>query len=88
MKKPYLIILVFMFILFFAVVLNKFFKVQKAHSSFENYYAFRGCVKLVKKTDTYALCRLASGQQIKIVKVDNKWYLDNDLPVCYFRFCL
>jgi len=26
---------------------------HKAHSTFDNYYSFRGCVKLLKKTPTY-----------------------------------
>ena len=49
-----------------------------AHSSFENYYNFRGCVQLVKKTDTSAVCRLSSGQLITLVEVDGKWFLDGD----------
>jgi hypothetical protein len=53
---------------------------QKAHSTFENYYAFRGCAKLMQKTDTYGLCKLPSGEIIKIVKYQNKWFLDGDLP--------
>jgi uncharacterized protein YpmB len=57
-----------------------FFFLQKAHSSFENYYEFRGCVQLVEKTDTYATCKVASGEIIKIVLIDNKWYLDGDGP--------
>ena len=51
-----------------------------AHSSFENYYNFRGCVQLIEKTDTYATCRISSGKIIKIVKFQDKWYLDGDLP--------
>jgi hypothetical protein len=50
-----------------------------AHSSFENYYNFRGCVALLEKTDTYGICRLPSGETIKLVKVKNKWFLDGDL---------
>ncbi len=51
-----------------------------AHSTFENYYNFRGCVQLVEKGDAYATCKLSSGQIIKIVQFDGKWYLDGDLP--------
>ena len=54
---------------------------QKAHSTFENYFAFRGCVELVQKTDTYGLCKLNSGEIIKIVEYQNKWFLDGDLPL-------
>ncbi len=50
-----------------------------AHSSFENYYNFRGCVELLEKTDNYGICRLSSGQTIKLIKVNNKWFLDGDL---------
>jgi hypothetical protein len=51
-----------------------------AHSSFENYYKFRGCVELIEKTDTYATCKLSRGETIKIVAINNKWYLDGDGP--------
>ena len=51
-----------------------------AHSTFQNYYQFRGCTQLVEKTDTYGICKLASGQVIKIVEIQNKWYLDGDGP--------
>ena len=61
--------------------------VTKAHSSLENYAAFRGCVQMLQTTDTYATCELASSAVIKMVKVNEKWYLDGDLPVCYFKFC-
>ena len=58
----------------------QFFLLQKAHSTFDNYYRFRGCVELVEKTDTYGTCKLSSGQVIKIVAINNKWYLDGDGP--------
>jgi hypothetical protein len=66
------------------------FYVEHAHSTFENYYAFRGCQQLLTKTNSDATCRLPSGQVIKLVQVQNKWYLDGDLPVCYFsdKICL
>jgi len=59
--------------------------VNTAHSSFENYYAFRGCTQLISRTDTYGLCRTNSGTTIKMVKNKGKWYLDGDLPVCVFH---
>jgi hypothetical protein len=57
---------------------------HKAHSTFENYYAFRGCVQLVERTDTYGICKIGSGETIKIVKFQGKWFLDGDLPTCWF----
>jgi hypothetical protein len=50
-----------------------------AHSSFENYYTFRGCTQLIEKTESYATCKLSSGDTIKLVKVGTKWFLDGDL---------
>ncbi|HUC79197.1 MAG TPA: hypothetical protein VMQ58_03055 [Candidatus Saccharimonadales bacterium] len=54
---------------------------QKAHSTFDNYYDFRGCVQLLKKTSTYGICRIKSGDTIKIVLYHGKWYLNGDLPI-------
>lgn len=51
-----------------------------AHTSFDRYYAFRGCTELIDRTDTYADCKTKSGQTIKIVLIDNKWYLEGDGP--------
>ncbi len=53
---------------------------QKAHSTFNDYYDFRGCVKLIGKKSSYGTCELNSGKVIKIVKYQNKWYVDGDLP--------
>ena len=57
---------------------------NKAHSTFENYYRFRGCVSLVNKTEDYGFCKLTSGETIKLVKYQSKWFLDGDLPVSCF----
>ena len=51
-----------------------------AHRSFDNYYKFRGCTELVSKTDDAGLCKIKDGSTIKLVKYQNKWYLDGDLP--------
>lgn len=51
-----------------------------AHSSFENYYKFRGCIQLIEKNDVYGTCRISSGETIKLVKFGEKWFLDDDLP--------
>jgi len=71
---------------FFASV-NYFAYLREAHRTFENYYAFRGCVQLLEKTDAYGICRISSGKIIKIVKYNNRWYLDGDLPVCWNSIC-
>lgn len=71
-----------------AIGINWLMILKKAHSSFENYYAFRGCVELLEKTDTYSTCKLSNGNEIKIVKYQDKWYLDGDLPWgCIGKFC-
>jgi len=59
---------------------------NKAHSTFENYYAFRGCTKLLNKNDDFGTCQTNSGQNIKIVRFQNKWYLDGDLPCGFLCF--
>jgi purine-cytosine permease-like protein len=53
---------------------------RKAHSTFDNYYAFRGCAQLLEKTDTYGICKTTSGSTIKIVEIGNRWYLEGDGP--------
>ena len=76
------------------IVLGAFFAIHesivldKAHSTFENYYAFRGCTQLVSRSVDSGLCKTNSGQTIKIVKFNNKWYLDGDLPFCWHNICL
>ena len=63
-----------------ALFLYQSHKLNIAHSTFENYYAFRGCVQLVDRTDTYGDCKLADGRVIKLVLINGKWYLDGDGP--------
>jgi len=36
-------------------------KTDKAHQTIENYYAFRGCVQLLKRANDYGLCKIQSG---------------------------
>lgn len=72
------LMLLLIFIVFFWVY--QYFILQKAHNTFENYYAFRGCTQLIEKTADYGICKLVSGQTIKIVEIQNKWYLDGDGP--------
>jgi hypothetical protein len=59
---------------------------NKAHSTFENYYSFRGCTKLLERTDTYGTCVTNSGKTIKIVEYQGRWFLDGDLP-CKTGIC-
>ena len=78
----FLIVLLFLFVTYWVLYL------RKAHSTFENYYAFRGCTKLIQKTQDYGICKIESGQIIKIVKFQGKWYLDGDLPWgCIGKIC-
>ena len=79
-NKKVTMIIVFFIAIFVFIIIKQVLFLQKAHSSFENYYVFRGCTELIEKTDTYGICKLSSGQTIKIVKYQNKWYLDGDLP--------
>jgi len=59
---------------------------KKAHSTFENYYAFRGCVRLLERTGEYGTCKLSDGKIIKIVEFKDNWYLDGDLPCGFLCF--
>lgn len=79
---------IFIVIIFLILAVKQVLKVNKAHTTFENYYAFRGCVRLISKTNNYGLCKTNSGKIIKIVKYKEKWYLDGDLPICYFNICM
>jgi hypothetical protein len=87
-NKMLLAVATILVIVVFAVVVNQILVVKKAHSTFDNYYAFRGCVQLLSTTTDSGTCRTGSGQIIKIVEVGNRWYLNGDLPVCWLnRFC-
>ena len=87
-QKRLIIVSMFLIALIFLVIaINQFFYVQNAHSTFDNYYAFRGCNQLVEKTDNYAYCKIPSGETIKIVKFNSWWYLDGDLPSCLLNIC-
>lgn len=75
-------------IIILVLAIHQIVYLRKAHSTFENYYAFRGCVQLLDKTDTSGTCKTDSGETIKIVAFNNRWYLDGDLPVCWLGVCL
>jgi hypothetical protein len=73
-------IVVVVIIAFGAFLADQVYETNLAHTTFDRYYAFRGCVELIDKTDTYADCKLANGQTIKLVLINGKWYLDGDGP--------
>ena len=68
------------------LIISQIRYLQKAHSTFENYYAFRGCVQLINRTQEYGTCKISTGKTIKIVKFQKKWYLDGDLPCGFLCF--
>ncbi len=81
-NKTKIILIISLFIL--VIVLSAAYYIiylNIAHSTFENYYKFRGCVELINKTDSYGFCKISSGETIKLVKYKEKWFLDGDLPV-------
>jgi hypothetical protein len=82
------LIFIFLTIILLGIIfaVDQVLYLRKAHSTFENYYAFRGCIRLIKKTTDYGICKTASGQTIKIVKFDNRWFLDGDLPCGFLCF--
>jgi hypothetical protein len=79
-KKITLAIIGIVVIAFAAFAIDQFLVLQKAHSTFDNYYAFRGCVQLLSRTDTDGVCKTASGDTITIVLINGKWYLQGDGP--------
>lgn len=89
MKNKGVIIIIVLAILLVAILgVKQWLYLRQAHSTFQNYYAFRGCAELLSKTDDYGTCKTASGETIKIVKYENKWYLDGDLPwACLGKIC-
>ncbi len=73
----------------FIVCVWQFATLRIAHSSFDNYAAFRGCEHVTNQTDTSGTCTLANGQSITMVQYRGKWYLQGDLPpLCFGNFCL
>jgi len=83
MKKHSKILIVVILLLLIVLAFLAIYQVNKlqvAHSTFENYYNFRGCNELINKTEAYGFCYTNSGQTIEIVKYNGKWYLNGDLP--------
>lgn len=69
-----------------AIGIWQYRSLRVAHSSFDDYYAFRGCTKLLTRTDTDGTCVTRSGKTIKIVEYQGRWFLDGDLP-CKTGLC-
>ena len=86
MKKILIFLIIILVLIFAGFSIYWLYILNVAHSTFENYYDFRGCTELIEKTDTYGTCKISSGQTIKIVKLNNKWYLDGDLPCGFLCF--
>ena len=74
------ILILALVVVFIGFCLFWFSYLKKAHKTFDNYYAFRGCQSLIEKTDTFGICKLKDGKTIKIVLYQGKWFLDGDLP--------
>jgi hypothetical protein len=85
-RKVIIIVIILAVIIIIGFGLNWILILQKAHSTFENYYSFRGCHQLLEKTDNYGTCRISDDKIIKIVKFQGKWYLDGDLPCGFLCF--
>ncbi len=83
-RKLKIIFITLLILILAGFAINWILILRKAHSTFEDYYKFRGCVELVQRTPDYGTCKLSNGQIIKIVKFQQKWYLDGDLPHCWF----
>lgn len=87
-RKKLLVSIIVVIVLLAIFAIKQAIYVEKAHTTFENYYAFRGCERLIKRTNTYGICKTNTGETIKIVKFHEKWYLDGDLPICIGKICL
>ena len=79
-KKTILVVIGLVVIVFAALAVDQFLVLQKAHSTFDNYYAFRGCAQLISRTDVSGICKTGSGATITIVEIGGKWYLQGDGP--------
>lgn len=86
-QKKTIMIIILAEIIIFIFGMNRYQQVQKAHQTFENYYAFQGCAKLLQKDTDFGICKTNAGQTIKIVLYQGKWYLDGDIP-CNNFLCL
>lgn len=79
-KKILWAVVVLLLLVIGGLALDQFVVLQKAHSTFDNYYAFRGCTQLISSTTTSGVCKTASGQTITIVEIGGRWFLQGDGP--------
>ena len=86
-RKILLVVIIILSLLLGALAIQQAYETDRAHNTFDNYFSFRGCVKLLKRTATYGICKTDQGATIKIVKFKGQWYLDGDLPVCTANIC-
>ncbi len=80
-KKRFLVFGLSIFVTVGSIFFYTLYKTHLAHTTFDRYYAFRGCVQLVDKTATYGDCKTASGKILRIVSYKGNWYLQGDLPI-------
>ena len=88
MRRTLWIIVIGVVIALAVLMIWQFVILQKAHSSFANYAAFRGCATITSQTDASGTCALANGKTITIVNFNGRWFLEGDLPWgCFGSFC-
>jgi hypothetical protein len=78
--KTFWAVILLVVIAFGAFISYQVYETNLAHTTFDRYYTFRGCVQLIDRADTYGDCKLADGETIKLVLINGKWYLDGDGP--------
>jgi hypothetical protein len=79
-NKKLFIIFILIGIIFCGFILYQIITTYKAHETFAGYCEWRGLVVINQSTD-YGWCKdSVSGKEFKMVLVDNRWYLDGDLP--------
>jgi hypothetical protein len=79
-NKKRLIIFLLIGIFFWGFVFYQLITTYKAHETFAGYCQWRG-LTVVNKSADYGYCKNEiSGEVFKMVLVNNRWYLDGDLP--------
>jgi len=79
-RKKIFAIFLLISLFFLGFIAYQVITIYEAHATFEGYCKWRGLV-VVNKSIDYGYCRNEiSGEEFKMVLVDNRWYLDGDLP--------